>query len=57
MLPGIQMFLAQFQALKLRKEMLNATNIYLENSIYLFVIKRTESQYIDTSFQLFHSVG
>ena len=26
---GIQIFLAQFQALKLRKKMLNAANIYL----------------------------
>ena len=34
---GIQVYLAQFQALKLGKEMLNAANIYL------FEIKLTKS--------------
>ena len=42
---GIQIFFAQFQTLKLRKEMLNVT------SIYLFGIKRTKCKYIDTSLQ------
>ena len=41
---GIQSFLAQFQALKLRKEMLNAANIYLLG------IKLTKCKYIDKSF-------
>ena len=42
---GIQIFFAQFQTLKLRKEMLNAVNIYL------FGIKRcTKCKYLDTSF-------
>ena len=37
-------FLAQFQALKWRKEMLNAANIYL------FEMKLTKYKYIDRSF-------
>ena len=37
---GIQIFFAQFQTLKLRKEMLNAAGIYL------FGIKRTKFKYI-----------
>ena len=41
---GIQIIFAQFQTLKLQKEMLNAGNIYL------FGIKRTKCKYIDTSF-------
>ena len=40
---GIQIFRAQFQSLKLRKEMLNAANIYL------FGIKLTKCKYIDRS--------
>ena len=40
---GIQIFLAQFQALKLRKKMLNAANIYL------FGIILTKWKYIDRS--------
>ena len=39
---GIQII---FQTLKLRKEMLNAANIYLLG------IKRTKCKYIDTSFE------
>ena len=46
---GIQIFLVQFQALKLCKEMLNAANIYL------FEIKRTKCKYIDKSFVTFCS--
>ena len=38
-------FLAQFQSLKLRKEMLNAANIYL------FEIIHTKCKYIDRSFE------
>ena len=44
---GIQIFFAQFQTLKLRKEMLNAANIYLLG------IKRTKCKYIDTSFMIY----
>ena len=40
---GIQIFLVQFQALKLRKEILNAANIYL------FGFKLTKCKYIDRS--------
>ena len=41
--------LAQFQALKMRKEMLNAANINL------FEIKCTKCKYIDTSFSHEHA--
>ena len=46
MLAGIQIIRAQLKALKLRKEMLNAANIYL------FGIILTKCKYIDRSLHV-----
>ena len=43
---GIKIFRAQFQSLKLRKEMLNVANIYL------FGIMLTKCKYIYRSFEV-----